>query len=545
MKFSLPLNPKLSEQDFFQLVNFCKKNKEHIYDIYFTCRIAPFLQDAMGDIFIQTSDNLFAIDTALHFQKETGIPVSATFNNIEIRPDQKNLDIWIKSFRPLYDKGIRSCTLPHTTWLLTGQIQKEFPELFIKNTILRAVKEPREVAQLAEAGFHYVNLDRALMRDQDRLREIKKVKEKYNIKISLLANEGCIGGCSIMNEHYHFNNTRSDKPQYFTDPISRVSCSHWNNKDIAIALKTANFTPFREDWLDFKDLGIDVIKMHGRESIEMFHETMNIVNNYINEEEILYPGFEEYMEITNLENKPINAWRKKIKTCKFDCWDCNFCDDLWHARGNHNRKKVEAVSNAIVNSVNSDYDNDIVGLTSSRTKKLLNEFGKLSTSYLEIGVLNGATFCAAIENNSMKATAIDIWKDPIESVNGTIKVSPSKETFIENVKKVKGSNTINVYHSDFRRVDKTHIDYIDFMFYDADHDEAVTEQAITYFADKLIDDAIIVIDDANWDGVVRGARKGIEKAGLEVKFSRVMLNDEENSNEWWNGLCIFVIGKSK
>jgi predicted O-methyltransferase YrrM len=159
--------------------------------------------------------------------------------------------------------------------------------------------------------------------------------------------------------------------------------------------------------------------------------------------------------------------------------------------------------------------------------------------------LNGATFCAAIENNSMKAIAIDMWKDPIESADGTIKVSSSKETFIENVKKVKGSNLINVYHSDFRRVDKTHIDYIDFMFYDADHSEDMTAQAIVYFADKLVDDAIIVIDDANWDGVVRGARKGIEQAGLEVKFSRVMLNSQENADEWWNGLCVFVIGRKE
>ena len=51
--------------------------------------------------------------------------------------------------------------------------------MFVKNTILRNVKEPREVAQLAEAGFNYVNLDRVLMRDHQRLQEIKKVKEKY------------------------------------------------------------------------------------------------------------------------------------------------------------------------------------------------------------------------------------------------------------------------------------------------------------------------------------------------------------------------------
>ena len=176
--FSIPLNPKLTEQQFNEFLNFCKQYKDYIYDIYFTCRIAPLLQDAMGDIFIQTEDNLFAIKTALFVQNETGIPISATFNNIEVRPDQKNLDIWIKNFRPLYESGIRSCTIPHTHWMMTGQIQKEFPNLFVKNTILHVVSEPRDIAKLVEAGFKYVNLDRDLMRDQDRLREIKKVKDK-------------------------------------------------------------------------------------------------------------------------------------------------------------------------------------------------------------------------------------------------------------------------------------------------------------------------------------------------------------------------------
>ena len=41
----------------------------------------------------------------------------------------------------MYEAGIRSATIPHTHWVATGQIQKAFPDLFIKNTILRNVSE--------------------------------------------------------------------------------------------------------------------------------------------------------------------------------------------------------------------------------------------------------------------------------------------------------------------------------------------------------------------------------------------------------------------
>lgn len=49
--FSLPINPK-ADLEFTQeiFIPFLKKNKDLIYDLYFTCRIPPFGQDAMGHV---------------------------------------------------------------------------------------------------------------------------------------------------------------------------------------------------------------------------------------------------------------------------------------------------------------------------------------------------------------------------------------------------------------------------------------------------------------------------------------------------------------
>ena len=150
--FSVPINPKLNQAQFEQFLQFLTKYKPWIYDLYFTCRMPPFVQDAMGDVFI--SDAGDTIDVALKIQEFTGIPISATFNNTMIRPSQHNLDLFINNFKLLYDAGVRSATIPHTHWLATKQIQTAFPELNIKNTILRNVNTPMEVAKLAEAGFH-------------------------------------------------------------------------------------------------------------------------------------------------------------------------------------------------------------------------------------------------------------------------------------------------------------------------------------------------------------------------------------------------------
>jgi len=348
--FSVPLNPKLNQRQFEEFYQFCADHKDLIYDVYITSRIPPFDQDAMGDVFVNDPNDL--IENSLIIQDKLGIPLSATFNNMQVRPDQSNLDLWIENFKPLYHhKGIRSATIPHTHWVMTGQIKKEFPQLQIKNTILREVNTAADVAKQAEAGFHYINIDRDLMRNKDELIKIKKVKQKYGIKIALLGNEGCLGSCPVMGEHFHFNNTRTTGPQYFNDAISRVSCPKWDVTDPATPLKTANIPPWRQDWVEMLYY-VDVIKMHGRESIAQLYSTMDIIKKYKNKEEILFSDFDGYINNTNLKGKPIDAWRQFIKNCKFDCWDCNKCDKLYEAK---NGQKSYTINNIIVESICGAY----------------------------------------------------------------------------------------------------------------------------------------------------------------------------------------------
>ena len=54
--FSVPLNPKLTPEQFQEYYDFLKTYKHLIYDVYFTSRIPPFVQDAMGDIFMHNED---------------------------------------------------------------------------------------------------------------------------------------------------------------------------------------------------------------------------------------------------------------------------------------------------------------------------------------------------------------------------------------------------------------------------------------------------------------------------------------------------------
>ena len=562
--FSLPINPKLNEE-FVEgkFIPFLKSHKDLIFDLYFTCRMPPFSQDAMGDVFVSEKETTY---NAVYISNQTGIPLSATFNNIYVIPNQQNLDLFINNFKPLYDAGITTATIPHTSWILTGQIQKEFPNLYIKNTILREVAKANDIVSLAKAGFHYINLDRDLMRDRNQLLLLKEAKEYcivngMPVKFSMLSNEGCWGGCPIMPEHYHYNSTREkNNPQYFNDSISRISCSSWDEKDPASSLKAANLPPWKKDWEEMFDLGIDVFKMHGRESAMRLKESMDIIERWKLNEELLFPQFNQYMTDMEMGSRPIDIWRDKIKSCKFDCWNCNYCDSVVKSTMKKHDIKVDEYTIRVLDSIDNaslnkskfiEEDYSIEGLSSNKIRHLLNNLCSYEdVKYLEIGVYNGSTFCAAIQNNNLIAYACDTWEDknikPYRDDVEWSNIDGSLETFISNVERYGTDETeINVLQGDCRSIQQKNIYHkINLIFYDGNHDFDVQKDSLQNVLNYVDEKFILVIDDCNFDGVVDSVDQFINTNKLTTIFKRLILTTElEDNQSWWNGIYILVLRK--
>lgn len=558
--FSLPINPKLNEQFVEEtFIPFLNKHKHLIFDLYFTCRMPPFIQDAMGDTFV--GDIRSTTFNALYISEQTGIPLSATFNNTQVIPNQENLDAWISNFKGLYERGVRIVTLPHTTWMLTGQIQKEFPDLYVKNTILREVTKANDIVSLAKAGFNYVNLDRDLMRDQDQLHRLKEAKEYcasigLPVRFSMLANEGCWGGCPIMPEHYHYNMTRRpDNPQYFNDSISRVSCSTWDEKNAATSLKAANLPPWKSDWEEILDLGIDVFKMHGRENAMRLKESMDIIERWDNGEDILFPEFNSYIEDTSLQEKPIDIWREKIKTCKFDCWDCNYCDSVVDSRLKKEDRTLDPYIELVLNSIElasrheSNFNEEryyIAGLSSNKVRHFLNNLCSHGDAiYLELGCYTGSTFYAATQNNNVAAYAVDNFKEteiaPFRDDVFLPKSSNPAAEFLQYFKSPKWS----FVNKDVLELDTTDIKTKpNIIFYDAGHEYYEQTKNLEVIKDLVADKFILVLDDANFDGVVESANDFAKNNNLNILLSRKLLTTiVEDENSWWNGLYIMVLEK--
>ena len=572
--FSLPINPKLSEEFVTNtFLPFLKEYREYILDLYFTCRIPPFDQDAMGDCF---TVNEALIESACYISNQSDIPLSATFNNIWVRPDQKNLDLWIKEFAPVYNSGVRVVTLPHTSWVSTGQIQAAFPELFIKNTILREVTKPSEIVSLAEAGFNYINLDRDLMRDQEQLIRIRKAKDYCKflgkpVMLSMLVNETCWGGCPIMPEHYQYNSTRTkDDPIFFASPISRVSCSTWDIEHPEADLKQANLPPWRDDWEEMLELGIDTFKLHGRESMMRLQESMDLIKRWADNEEYMFPEYKKYEKQLQMKESPLKKWRAKIKTCKFDCWDCNYCEAVVEAH----MKKSELVMHPQVETCIEAFNNsgkylsnhrtydpkdpsayyNVEGLTSPRVRHFLNNLcSQEGAVYLEVGVYAGSTFCAAVQNNDMVAAyANDNWSQPNlqparDDMDLTLE-NVTVDTFVKNLQENITTDSldfdIKVLNGDSSQLGKKDFEQdVNVIFYDGDNDQLKMIEFYTQMLTFTQDVFTLVVDDANVEKNVEVTKQFIEYNGLKVLYERELLNDQEDINMWWNGLYVVVVSK--
>ena len=557
--FSVPLNPKLTPDQFDYFLNFLKKYKHLIYDVYFTSRIPPFTQDAMGDVFNETQFNLLN-ENAFIIPKVTGVPLSATFNNIEVPPTSENLTIFIENFKRLYDKGVRIVTIPHTLWMLTGRFQKEYPDVLIKNTILRNTQRANEVIKQVEAGFHYINFDRDLMRDEDtlkRMQDVKKYcKEKLgvNVKYSLLANEGCWGNCPVQDEHFLYNNTRSkgNQPTYFQTDISYFSCPKWEEQDPAYHWRIANFPPFKDEW-DRLLTYIDVIKMHGRESVSRLFETLKIIEKFANNEQILYTDFEIFIKDNKFAQKRIDVWKTTIRNCKFDCWDCNVCDKI--VEKNNSVNLIDTVKTALTKSKNneskiSEKTKNLPGLTSEKVKHFINNLCELpDCKYLEAGVFQGSIFAAAVERNDLVATAIDNFSEssiiPMDSnVNINSEKGNNKEIFLRNIKDLVLNKQVNIIDSNVFEADLNKISLkSNVIFMDIEHTYESHYNFLNKFYEKIDNTFVYVVDDWNWLQVRDATFKSIEDLKLKTLFKEEIFTKGEDKNDYWNGLGIFVLNK--
>lgn len=203
----------------------------------------------------------------------------------------------------------------------------------------------------------------------------------------------------------------------------------------------------------------------------------------------------------------------------------------------HVKQCIENAENNI-SKLDSEEIKQIPGFSGFKIKHFLNNVCSLpNATYLEIGVFQGSTFVSAIYNNFTlkKAIAIDNWSE----------FGGNRQPFYNNLTQFVHGITTECYETDCFKIDKSlFTDPVNIYFYDGSHTPVTQQKAFSYFNDILDDVFIVMVDDWNWNKIVRTPTLNIiKKMGYKVHFSKEILTPKESQTGWWNGYFIAVLEK--
>ncbi len=205
----------------------------------------------------------------------------------------------------------------------------------------------------------------------------------------------------------------------------------------------------------------------------------------------------------------------------------------------------QIIDTALQGPGRSKLTNEVVdsigGFTSPNIRHILNNLGAISTNYYEIGALVGASLVSTLYGNDhLQATSCDNF-----SLFST-EQQDSRTQFFENCNKFV-PNRFKLLEKDFQTVVKEDLPAgIDLFFSDGPHSYEEQRQAITYTVPFLADEAIIVIDDFQWQNPCAGTMKGLKESDIDILWCCTLDSGVRSGcgdRDWWNGLGIFLIKK--
>lgn len=162
--------------------------------------------------------------------------------------------------------------------------------------------------------------------------------------------------------------------------------------------------------------------------------------------------------------------------------------------------------------------------------------------YLEIGIFRGATFCAAISNNKVRATGVDNWTEFGGKAN----------EFYLNLATLKGPEaSVSIIEQDFRTVNYAALGPFNMGFYDGPHTARDQYDGARIIIEAMEANSIMLVDDWNWEQVRSGTMSAIRDTGAHIELAIEVRTSLDNgvpvhsggNSDWHNGLFAAVLSR--
>lgn len=192
----------------------------------------------------------------------------------------------------------------------------------------------------------------------------------------------------------------------------------------------------------------------------------------------------------------------------------------------------------------SNIDNDILSIRGFSTPTMRHLFNNLCNikegNYLEIGLYCGATFCSSFNKDTVSIGIEDFSQDfGVNSVKSEL-----ENNFNINKNKAKDAH---IFNSDCFDIDVLKYPFgINVFCYDGEHSEENQARALPHFIDNMANTFLYIVDDTNWDQVIKGTMKGIMSLSDKIEVVddwNLVGNSISDDTIWHNGVRIFLINK--
>lgn len=182
-------------------------------------------------------------------------------------------------------------------------------------------------------------------------------------------------------------------------------------------------------------------------------------------------------------------------------------------------------------------------MTSSKVRTLLNRLVQRlpdGEAYLEIGTHRGATLISALLGNTGKtAYACDDFSGFREEGDPEIDFQANLEAYKGRIP------AVSFFKMDCFKLSKMEHPFekpIGIYFYDGFHDKNSQYKAIAEYARFWAKEAIVVIDDWNWEWLQEATWKGLSSIKpKKLWFQALPSRGDADEANFWNGVGIFHV----
>lgn len=323
VKYSIPYTPGLLD---------ILDEKENIVgnqisDVYFSDNRLPSARHI--EWHDEYWDELYAISKKYNCELHYVINPSIYDNDVYL---EEGITELITILKGIWDKGVTILTFNNSILLRLEYFRKNIPPFKIKASVNSKIETLEQVMFWhQELYVNDIILDRSLNRNADTLTIISQYARENDIKLTLLANEGCLPNCSWKqhcdNMIVQYRKNKPDDVKKLQDIHSVLACtSHYGNKPADI-LRSPFIMP---NDIDYYEQHVDIIKIAGRMKetsvlsniLEMYFLRSGNVSLFSffstrTPEAVRGIKFNDLLDLNFAE---------KTSNCKSQCSTCNFCE---------------------------------------------------------------------------------------------------------------------------------------------------------------------------------------------------------------------------